>query len=317
MTPTKYEFYKAIAQDYKAQLLIKKYRAVVHLENKNDESFWRKLLQLACPQEKFLFIPATRTQSGTQGTGCGQCLLFRDFLDDKFVIGIDSDLRYLKQESGINATHYILQTYTYSFENHLCFAERLKDLPAKVCGLSNSLFDFEAFLVAYSEEIYPLLLFFLYDSKQPNSIYSIDEFSRVISIPDIPEKLKKNGKCIIKEIQTRVSIEIAKLKRIHTSYNEDYEAKQYTMLGLKKDNAYLYVRGHELYKLIVRVGQALCKELKLQEKNRLEEINKLTEITTLYASQNTFEKECKMAELHFSYPEIIKCIDDIHSIFKT
>lgn len=119
MTPTKYSFYQQIAKYRKASLLTSQYRAIVHLENKNDQTFWGKLLEIACPGSLFQFIPYTRSLSGNRGKGCAQCLVFKDFLDKNFVIAIDSDLHYLlKDLHDMDIEHFILQTYTYSFENH-------------------------------------------------------------------------------------------------------------------------------------------------------------------------------------------------------
>lgn len=315
MTPSKIKFYENTAKGYKAQLCLNHCQAVVYLENKNDEVFWKKVLKYACPSKDFYFISESRTPSGHNATGCGQSLLYRNFLDNQFVIGIDSDLRYLKQEPGIDAAHYILQTYTYSFENHLCFANRLSSLPQIVCGLPNTLFDFTQFLIAYSKEIYPLLLFLLYDARQPNSIYSIDDFSKVISIPDMPNKLKNNGKCIIDEIRTRVCADMVRLRSAHPAYVEADEAKRYTPLGLQPANAYLYARGHNLYDLLTRLGKALCEELKNQKKQELQATGQHHKIEALYESKNTFKNECKNTNLHFSYPEIAKCVQDIQSIW--
>lgn len=267
MTPTKYNFYKTVAQNYKASLLTTQYRAVVHLENKNDEVFWGKVLEEACPNDQFRFVSSTRTPSGNAGEGCGQCLVFKDFLDTKLVIGIDSDLRYLHQEVDVDAVHFILQTYTYSFENHLCFADRLNLLSEKVCGLPNELFDFGQFLMAYSKEIYPLFLLFLYDFRQLGEKMLNKDFFKLLSFPDIPDKLKNDGASVISELHDRVTAEIKRLKGSYPDIDETAERTKYAALGLCEDNAYLYVRGHNLYDLIVRIGESLCYELKKAKTN--------------------------------------------------
>ena len=314
MTPTKYNTYQSYAQNYKARLSLTNKKAVVHLESSNDISFWNAILKWVLPAEEFDFIPYTTTPTGTKGTGCSQCLIYKDFLDKQMVIAIDSDLRYLLQEPGINAANYILQTYTYSFENHLCFVERLNSIVQTVCGLENDIFDFDDFLVRYSKEIYPLFLMFLYDSQQQKHL-TISSLSKILTFPHMATWLDNNGTDVIKELHDRVEVELMKLKTLYTAYNHDDEKAKYIPLGLSEDNAYLYIRGHNLYDLIAEIGDTLCNALKKREKERLEAIGQHENAVAVYAGTKTFKKELKTTALYYSYLEIINIISDIYSIW--
>lgn len=315
MTPSKEAFYKNVAESRKAALLSNKCRAVIHLENATDKEFWYKVFKQACPQDEFDFIPYSRTPSGNIGTGCAICLIYKDFLDSQMGIAIDSDLRYLTQESEMDAQHFIIQTYTYSFENHLCFTDRLNALSKEVCGLENSVFDFGNFLLAYSKEIYPLLLLFLYDLKQPTRVMTHKEFQRQLSFPYMPDRIKDNAACIINELRQRVALETARLKRAYPMYSESVEIATYAALGLKEENAYLYVRGHTLYNLVAEIGELVCEELKRQEKVRLIIDGEHAKAKAVYSGNKMFKKELIKAALHFTYPEINKCMKDIQSIW--
>ena len=255
MTPTKYHFYEEIAKYRKASLLTSQCRAIIHLENKNDQIFWDKLLKIACPESSFQFIPYTRSVSGNRGEGCAQCLVFKDFLDENFIIALDSDLHYLlKDMDGMDIEHFILQTYTYSFENHLCFAERLNGLPEKVCSLPNHIFDFKEFLLTYSNEVYPLFLLFLYDRQQTRRYISDNDFHKLLNFTGVKDKLKSNGADILSELHTRIEAETTRLKSFYPDYDEVLEQEKYLPLGLSSDNAYLYIRGHNLFNLITEIG---------------------------------------------------------------
>lgn len=315
MTPTKYNTYKSYAQYYKAQLQLSNKKAVVHLESINDIDFWNNLLKRGKPTDEFEFIPYTKTPTGTKGTGCGQCLIYKDFLDSQMVIAIDSDLRYLLQEAGIDTAHYILQTYTYSFENHLCFVDRLNSLVETVCGLENDLFDFNEFLVSYSKEIYPLFLMFLYDLRQPQRELSSGSFAKVLTFPHMSTWLENNGLDVINELHSRVEIELTRLKGIYVNYDQEAEKNKYLLLGLTEENAYLYIRGHNLYDLIAEMGEMLCNALKKREKERLESIGQHEEAVAVYAGTKTFKKELKKSAPHYTYPEINKIVSDIQSIW--
>lgn len=315
MTPSKYNTYQSYAQNFKARLALTNKKAVVHLESSNDIAFWNNLLKRGLPSEEFDFIPYTKTSAGTKGTGCGQCLIYKDFLDSQMVVAIDSDLRYLLQEAGIDIAHYILQTYTYSFENHLCFADRLNALIQAACGLENDMFDFYEFLTQYSKEIYPLFLMFLYDLRQPQRVLTHNRFAKVLTFPHMSNWLENNGSDIINELHNRVKAELTQLEGIYTTYNQEVEKNNYLPLGLKEDNAYLYIRGHNLYDLIAEMGEALCSALKKQEKERLESIGQHENAIAVYTGTNTFKKELKKHTLYYTYPEITKIIADIQRIW--
>lgn len=63
-----------------------------------------------------------------------------DYLNSKFFICLDSDLRHLLKQPGMSAADHIAPTYTYSWENHYCFAERLQKAFAKnVCPFRKDL----------------------------------------------------------------------------------------------------------------------------------------------------------------------------------
>ena len=120
-------------------------RAAVHVENKDDIAFWGAVLKHFRPDDKFHFISGSRNEYGRETCGVTQCLKYFDFLSPDFFICIDSDYRYLLRERKIDVKHFVLQTYTYSFENHHCFADGLDDVCSRVTHLKNTVFDFRIF----------------------------------------------------------------------------------------------------------------------------------------------------------------------------
>lgn len=105
-------------------LLDRKYIASVHVENKEDTLFWNSMLQRVKKGE-YYFISHSKTSNGNEASGCEQCLKYLPFLSKRFFIAMDSDLRYAREESGLNAKHFVAQTYTYSWESHFCEANSL------------------------------------------------------------------------------------------------------------------------------------------------------------------------------------------------
>ena len=152
------EYYELMATHFKGEARLLGCKASVHLEDKDDERFWDTLMQNYCPG-KFNYIYSSRNARGVETSGCIHCLQFRDYLSKDFFICMDSDYRLLRQEPKLDIDHYICQTYTYSWENHYCQADRLQSrLEECDNGLAQQ-FSFVTFLQQYSEVIFePMIL---------------------------------------------------------------------------------------------------------------------------------------------------------------
>ena len=248
----KHAFYGSAAKRFKAELRLYGATAAVHLENNNDEVFWGKVLREAYPEGKFRFISASRNISGNVTTGCSQCLQYRDFLDRHFWIAIDSDYRYLNEEPDIDAHHYILQTYTYSFENHFCYWQN--------CQRVAPGFNWRLFLESYSRTIYPLLVWQMYlQSINPESLPK-SVFHRLLSLPVGPKSVENDGASIIQLLKERSHKLLAHLKRMYPDADNTWFEARCNAQGVRRDNCYLFVRGHQLYDLIVLQGRKLTRQ---------------------------------------------------------
>lgn len=100
---------------------------------------------------RYKFMPSTTNESGNKNTGCTQCLKYKDFLSQRFFICIDSDLRYLLGKE-LHAAEGVLQTYTYSWENHCSFAIKLQEVFEEYTDKKIN-FNFVTFLHGYSQHL--------------------------------------------------------------------------------------------------------------------------------------------------------------------
>lgn len=89
----------------------------------------------------------------------------------------------------------------------------------------------------------------------------------------------------------RVTPPISYLKSIYPNYDEAVEKAKYKRLGLTEENTYLYIRGHNLYDLITKLGEEICNILKRNEKKRLSEASEHDKIETIYQRKDTFKKK--------------------------
>ena len=259
----KYNFYKLAAKRFKAETKLYGYTAAIHLENKNDEIFWGKILKHVFPDKKFHFISSSRSINGNVTCGCTQCLQYKDFLDNRFWIAIDSDYRYLNQQADIDAKHYILQTYTYSFENHFCFGSNADQAEMECSGTQK--IDFTKFVRDYSHIVYPLLVWQLYLQGVSPEAFPQRVFHRLLTLPIGAKAAENNGASILQLLKERV-------RKLETHFKKQYPEADPTWyearcqdLGVHRDNCYLYVRGHQLYDLITDLGKRIRQEHKQKE----------------------------------------------------
>ncbi len=241
------DWIKKQAKLYRNLALTDRYLAVVHLEDKEDESFWNEQLQHV-RGGRYRYLYYSKNNDGNDTRGCEQCLRFRPYLSERFFICIDSDLRLLKSEEGLTSENHIAQTYTYSWENHQCEATHLcKRINSK---LGSSDFDFESFMTLFSKIVYKPLLYLVYYSRDSklNSLWNVSKFNACIPLQPNRNDLKDNGRLYLEEVKRRFDVALKGLKE-----------KPDAVECLTESNAYLHVQGHQLFKLVLHIGTLLCK----------------------------------------------------------
>lgn len=254
MDADKENFYESTAKRLAASTVFYRVDSVVHVEDIDDIWFWQQFLTKYRPG-RYKFYPATTNENGNRVTGCTQCLKYKDFLSQKFFICIDSDLRYLLDEE-ISAENGILQTYTYSWENHCSFAERLQAKFDKLTGRGNR-FDFVAFLQRYSEIVYEPFLIMLYQERNGHTEFGRDAFRRLISLIYRKGDEVSNGEQFLKRLDAGIQEALDSIGEVR-GFNFRAESEYYAVKGLDRNNAYLYVRGHCLYNALTSIGKKLC-----------------------------------------------------------
>ena len=251
----KRDFYAKAAKGLAASARLYHVDAVVHVEDADDIWFWQQCLS-QYRMGRYKFMRATTNEKGTSTTGCAQCLKYKDFLSRRFFICIDSDLRYLSGED-LRAEKGILQTYTYSWENHCAFANKLQHAFDEVKGRKQ--FDFRSFLEGYSRIVHEPFLLMLHQERENHPRFKRGDFHRCIAHQYQQGDEHENGATFLRRIQENLA---AKTVGMAAQYRFDLETERghYAALGLHETNAYLYVRGHDLYNALVSIGKKLCED---------------------------------------------------------
>lgn len=223
-------------------------KAVVHLEDSDDVPFWSNQLRNIHPA-KYRFLTYSKNGNGTDSRGCEQCLRYKPYLNKRFFICIDSDLRQLKGEQGLTANNNVAQTYAYSWENHFCEAEHLQERFTEL--VSDSDFDFKVFLHNLSVVVYRPLIYLVHYSRcsELNQQWNITKFNSCMPLQPKRDELEDNGKVYIGRVAELFDEKISGLQQPEEMTNE----------YIDEANAYLHIQGHQLYKLVLQIGSMLCK----------------------------------------------------------
>ena len=176
-----------------------------------------------------------------------------------YVLCVDSDLDYLLQRPDFDVRHYILQTYTYSWENHHCWHINLQSMWEK--WQKNKLFDFAIFLPSLGSIIYNVLVVFLTKKRLKHNGLTLSSMCNVIDKIQANKKdeLQNGGAELLNKIRTSYEA------LVNNTASEDEQELTITRQHLSKcgvstDNAYLYMQGHSVYNLICRIGKSLMQD---------------------------------------------------------
>lgn len=307
--------YAGAARRFALDAKMMRCRAAVHVENKDDIAFWSAVLKHFRPEDKFHFIAGSRNEYGNETHGVTQCLKYFDYLSPDFFICIDSDYRYLLRERKMNVKHFVMQTYTYSFENHHCFADGLDGVCSRVTRLKNTVFDFRRFLKEFSSILYDLFIWHLYFQNADPSRFSQFEFDAYISLSNSKNfpLTRDNAGRALDELRTRVERKTGYLGRQYPNADLEVVREKYRKLGLTPDNVYLYVRGHNLYDLISLICKEVCKAILRAEKmNRAVSQDMVSE---LYRNRNSLDYHLRQNIKFGAYLPIQKIEEDIRRFF--
>lgn len=238
--------------------------ASVHLEDGDDKSFWNAMLQ-SKRSGRYYFVTHSRSPKGYDTTGCEQCLKYRPYLSKRFFICIDSDMRYLLREPNLDVANFVCQTYTYSWENHYCEASALQHRFETQCPDKATTFDFQAFLSSLSKVIYKPLLLLLYCLKNDKTDFNLRMFSACVPNQCKRDELADNGKALVERIEKNFE------QYLNTPFAEsvdfDTESSYCQTLNVNEQNAYLHMRGHNIFDLVAYMGDLLCRGTSVSFKN--------------------------------------------------
>lgn len=250
-------------------------KIVAYVESYDDIFFWSNLLR-PLENEKFYFevmLPSN------QSLGKGKKIAISNQLGDRLggcmIACVDADYDYLI--NGATPTSYevcnnkyIFHTYVYAIENFQCYAPSLHGVCVMATLNDHRIFDFEAFLAAYSRIIWPLFVWNVWAYRYGQyKKFSLLDFFHIVSLNDVnlfhPE-IKLNT------LQHRVNAKIQRLYKEFPDGKQTYKPLKNELLkkGLTPETTYLYMRGHDLVDGVVApMITAVCERLRREREREI------------------------------------------------
>lgn len=244
----------------------------VIVEDELDVVVWHSILKRSAPGLDFEVTPYSY-DSYNNGKGKSNVLKFSDRYHENFIGCVDSDFDWLLQnwtEDGrlVNENAYVLQTYAYSIENLASQPYEVSDCMLECvlhsCELQRRLDeDYSEFLNAISLSVYETLVWHLVMWKNKidedtlaygwQYIFGYDHYKDLVN--DNTLSLDGSRKAVLQRFQERNG-------HLTTHYNQEYHDFAEVRDRLRKHllenfnlsvgNAYLFVRGHNLYDFLMQ-----------------------------------------------------------------
>ena len=247
-------------------------RVRVLVEDELDVPVWNKILTRFGGNRSFEITPYSYIP-GEHGKGKAKILSLVADLGPNYIACVDSDYDWLLEQwtdSGqlIAGSPYILQTYAYSIENLAaqpggkadCMLESTLHCSQDQLDLDISL---KAFIEKISEALYEPLLWHLIMQKEQidvdkiipgwDSILNNRHYEAILNSTGDPLSRKRTGMLavmrqravdLVHNYETRYPHLITPRQNLRLSLTGHY--------GLSSENAYLFVRGHNLHDFLIQ-----------------------------------------------------------------
>lgn len=252
-------------------------RVTVEVESSMDKGFWKDILEEQCPSKDFHFNPYhTVLKEGDTGNrieGKTRIMEMADRMNEKHIGCIDSDYDWILSDycdkgKAINNNKYLLQTYAYSFENLLCVSSTLNDFCQETTE-ENTDVDIADYIQKVSVVIYPLLVWSVYLCRKDNRDFTPTAWHNILI------STLKDTESSLALIEERVKQKLNEFENNHDSKileKDEMKEALSKAKGITEDNAYLFIRGHELFDHLVNsILKPIIEGLRTQHYNHIKE----------------------------------------------
>jgi len=234
----------------------KKHKVIVYVESYDDIFFWRDVLgEFENDDLGFEVVLPSRTNL-SRGKKSAITNHLGKGLGTSMIACVDADLDYLLQSSSatsreINSNPFIVHTYVYAIENYQCYAPSLHNVCVMATLNDKKVFDFEAYLAAYSRIVYDLFVWamWLYRNDRAGEM-PLTSFCNIATVHKVNIY---NPEAALEGLRRSVNQKIAWLQRHIPEAKGNLQPlkTELAQLGVQPDNVYLFMQGHHIMDNIV------------------------------------------------------------------
>ena len=248
-------------------------RVVAYVESYDDIFFWRDALSEAAPHVQFEVVLPSRLTLGR-----GKKIALANRLGPHMIACVDADYDFLMQGATptgemVCRSPYVVHTFVYAIENLRCHAEALDRVCVMATLNDRVVFDFRAFLTAFSRIVHPLLVWNVWAYRYGfYTQFSLTDFARMVEVREV---LLHHPERMLDDLRRRVNREIATLQHRFPQARAGYKPLRDEMarLGVTPETAYLYMRGHDLVDVVLGpILSAVCEVLRREREREITQL---------------------------------------------
>nr|WP_296976772.1 DUF4435 domain-containing protein [Prevotella sp.] len=298
-------------------------RIVVYVESYDDVFFWRSVLgRYEDDKLAFDIMLPSRNQHLDRGKKAAISNMLKGVGRD-MIACVDADYDYILQGATEMSRQmlenpYIFHTYAYAIENFQCYAKGLHETCVMVTLNDHRIFNFERFLLSYSQTIWPLFVWHVVFLQRRKMTMHFDmcEFNKVVVLPSVHIQ---NPKWAIEYLSKKVRAKMFQMERRFPKLKDALPETERMLrdLGINDNNTYLYIQGHHLFDLVVSpVVQTVCDILRNEQENDIRDraVHSEQARTEIACYENSLGKVKMMMKKNTYYqfsPEFQKILADV------
>ena len=257
-------------------------RIVAYVESYDDIYFWRTVLGRFENDTRYFEVMLPSHKKLERGKKSVLMNLLEDGdkhpeerLGTSMIACVDADYDYLiqgatQQSKKVIENPYVFHTYAYAIENLQCYAPSLHDTCVAVTLNDHRIFDFQEYLIQYSEAIFPLFVWsvWAYRTGEHNR-FSLSDFGRVIDPGGFSVADPQSS---IVHLRHKVGTKVRQLQAQYPNNKEEYlKVKDMVKaLGVTPQTTYLYIQGHHLFdNVVVPILNKVCNRLRQERQDEI------------------------------------------------
>lgn len=317
--------YMAAASRLTAAHLGGRQRIVAYVESYDDVLFWNNLLREVEGTRYRFDVMLPSRQNLSKGKKAAIMNSLGNQLGSYMIACVDADYDYVLQDTTpqshfVNRHPYIFHTYAYSIENLQCYAPALQAVCVMASLNDEDIFDFERFIAAYSEIIWPLLVWNIWCYRHgQHKHFDLGAFARTIQLGQVAIAQIAQD---LEYVQRQVNKRIAQLQRLFPQAKKDYKAltAELESLGLTPSTAYLYMRGHDLFdQLVAPLVQQVVDRLQRQRERNIQslavhDVQRQNELSSYRNATLSASQALKRHEYYRDSPIYLRICHDVSAL---